>query len=108
MSLTRIVVLVNLKPGMSRPAYEQWARTADLPTVNGLRSVTRFDVFEATGLLGAADKPPYDYIEVLDIDDMALFEEEVATETMTSIAAQFQDWCHPVFVTTRRLDWEQA
>lgn len=108
MSLTRIVVLVNLKPGVSRSAYEQWARTVDLPTVNGLRSVRRFELFEATGLLGDAGEPPYDYIEVLDVDDMALFGEEVSTAAMKSIAAQFQDWSDPVFVTTRRLDWEPA
>jgi len=108
MSLARIVVLVNLKPGMSRSAYEEWARTADLPTVNGLRSVTRFDVFEATGLLGGAGQPPYDYVEVIDIDDMALFGQEVATDAMKTIAAQFQDWADPVFITTRRLDWGQA
>jgi hypothetical protein len=108
MSLTRIVVLVNLKPGVSRAAYEQWARTTDLPTVNGLRSVRCFDVFEATGLLGDAGKPPVDYIEVLDIGDMALFGEEVSTAAMKSIAAQFQDWSDPVFITTQRLDWESA
>jgi hypothetical protein len=107
MPITRIVVLLKLKPGSSRPDYEAWARSVDLPHVNRLQSVQGFEVFEATGLLGSADSPPYDYIEVLDVADMALFGQEVASETMKSIAAAFQRWADPVFVTTRRLEWEQ-
>jgi hypothetical protein len=106
MATTRIVVLLNLRPGVDRAAYEAWARSVDLPTVNGLRSVHGFHVYEATGLLGSTDKPPYDYIEVLDVADMSLFGDEVATSTMQAIAAEFQRWAEPLFITTRRLDWE--
>jgi hypothetical protein len=106
-SISRIVVLLKLKPGTSRPDYETWARTVDLPNVNRLQSVQGFEVLEATGLLGSTDRPPYDYIEVLDVADMVLFGQEVASETMKSIAAEFQRWADPVFVTTRRLEWEQ-
>ena len=104
--VTRIIVLLKLKPGTSRPDYEAWARSVDLPTVNRLQSVQGFEVFEATGLLGSNDSPPYDYIEVLDVADLALFGQEVASETMKAIAAEFQRWSDPVFVTTRRLAWE--
>jgi hypothetical protein len=106
MPITRIVVLLKLKPGSSRPDYEAWARSVDLPNVNRLQSVQGFEVFEATGLLGSSDSPPYDYIEVLDVADMARFGQDVASATMQAIAAEFQRWADPVFVTTRRLDWE--
>lgn len=108
MADTRIIVLLKLKAGISRAAYEEWARTVDLPMVNGLGSVLSFDVFEATGLLGSAGAAPYDYIEVLDIADMALFGNEVATDAMKEVAAAFQRWADPVFVTTRKLAWEAA
>ncbi len=105
MSISRIIVLLNLKPGVSRAAYEAWARSTDLPTVNRLRSVQRFEVLESTGLLGSSARPPYDYIEVLDVVDMALFGEETATERMKAVAAEFVQWADPVFVTTRALEW---
>lgn len=101
--MTRIIVLLNLKPGKSRSDYENWARTTDLPTVNGLASIEKFEVFEATGLLsgGAA---PYDYIEILDITDMDAFGAEVATETMKKVAGEFREWADPIFIKTRNLD----
>ena len=107
MSITRIVVLLKLKPGTSRPDYEAWSSTIDLPTVNRLPSVLGFEVFEATGLLGSDASPPYDYIEVLDVADMALFGQDVASDAMQAIAAAFQRWADPVFITTRRLEWKQ-
>ena len=34
--MTIIVVLFNLKPGVSAAEYEAWAKATDLPTVNSL------------------------------------------------------------------------
>lgn len=101
--MTRIIVLLNLKPGKSRADYESWARASDLPTVNGLESVDRFELFEATGLLNGAPSP-YDYVEIIDVADMELFGKETKTETMARIAAEFRDWATPLFIVTRKVD----
>ena len=101
--MTRIIVLVNLKPGKSAADYERWALTTDLPTVNALDSIDSFTLFQATGLLGSDAKPPYDYIEILDINDMDLFGTEASTETMGRIAAEFNDWSTPTFILTRKV-----
>lgn len=101
MATTRIVVLLHLKPGKGADAYEAWARATDLPTVNALTSVERFSVHAATSLLGSDARPPYDYIEILDVADMDAFGADVATETMQRVAAEFQDWADPVFIVTR-------
>ncbi len=94
-------MLLNLKPGKSRADYEAWANATDLPTVNALSSIKHFAVYQATGLLGSDGKPPYEYIEVLDIADMDVFGTEVESETMQRVAAEFQEWADPIFVTTR-------
>lgn len=99
--MTRIIVLVNLKPGKSAADYERWALTTDLPTVNALTSIDGFSLFQSTGLLGSDAKPPYDYIEILDINDMDLFGQEASTETMGRIAAEFNEWSTPTFILTR-------
>ena len=104
MATARIIVLLNLKPGASAADYESWARNTDLKTVKALKSVEAFKVYEATGMMGSDAKPPYQYIEILDVSDMAVFGEEVATDTMQRVAAEFQGWADPIFITTRDLD----
>ena len=99
--MTRIIVLVSLKPGKSAADYEQWALTTDLPTVNALQSVDSFTLFQATGVLGSEEKSPYDYIEIIDVADMDLFGQDVSTKAMKRIAAEFNDWSTPTFIMTR-------
>jgi hypothetical protein len=96
----RLIALFNLKPGITVERYEQWARTVDLPTVNGLSSIDRFDIFKVTGLLGSDAAAPYAYIETIDVADMDQFGQDVASETMQAVAAAFQDMADVTFLTT--------
>ncbi|MEM5518264.1 REDY-like protein HapK [Henriciella sp. AS95] len=101
---TKIVVLFNLKPDVSVSDYEAWAKGTDLPTVNGLQSVDRFEVFRSTGLLGTDEKPPYQYIEIIDVNAMDRFGEEAATEAMQKIAGEFQAMASDLtFILTEKL-----
>ena len=103
MATTRIIVLFNLKPGVDCAAYEAWARSTDLPIVNALASVERFTVHAATGLLGSDAPPPYQYVEIIDVADMALFGEETTSATMARVAQEFQQWADPVFMLTEEI-----
>jgi len=87
---TRILALFNLKPDVSVSDYENWAKTVDIPTVNGLGSIAKFEVFKSTGLLGSENKPPYQYFETIDVADMDQFGKDVAEEVMQKIAGKFQ------------------
>lgn len=99
--MKRIVVLFNLKQGADRADYENWAKSTDLPTVNGLSSVERFSVHKATGLLGRDEPSPYEYIEIIDVNDMGTFGDEVATDTMRKVAGEFQAFADaPLFILT--------
>jgi hypothetical protein len=101
---TRIVALFNLKPGVGAADYEAWARRVDLPTVNGLKSIDKFEVFKAVGLLGSTARPPYAYVEIIDVGDMGQFGADVATETMQKIAGDFQAMAADlVFILTDKL-----
>ena len=102
--MTTIIVLFNLKPGTDVDAYEAWARSTDLPIVNGLQSVDGFHVQRATGMLGTDDPPPYQYVEVILVNDMGKFGDEVATETMRKVAGEFQVFADaPQFILTESL-----
>ncbi|MET0747105.1 MAG: hypothetical protein ABWY49_02860 [Rhizobium sp.] len=101
----RIIVLFNLRPGVSVEDYEAWARTTDIPVVNKLSSIRSFTVHKATGVLGSDQPSPYQYIEVVDVADEAKFGEDVATETMKAIAAQFQALAdNPTFIATSDIE----
>lgn len=101
---TRIIALFNLKSGVSAADYEAWAKSKDIPTVNGLKSVDRFEVFKSAGLLGSDAKPPYAYIEIIDVNDMETFSGEVGTDAMQKIAGEFQAMADDLsFILTDKL-----
>lgn len=100
----RIIVLFNLRPDADVSAYENWARTTDIPGVRALGSVADFQVYRATGVLGTDAKPPFQYIEVIDAPDMAAFGADVSQETVQKVAAEFQTFAdNPQFILTETL-----
>ena len=101
---TRILALFNLKPHISVEDYEKWAKTVDLPTVNGLGSINEFRVFRSAGLLGSDATPPYAYYEVIDVADMDKFGADVGSEAMQKIAGEFQAMTDGlIFISTKKL-----
>ena len=101
----RIIVLFNLKPDVTPADYEDWARTRDIPGVRSLPSIDDFTVLRTTGLLGSDGKPPYDYVEIIDVADMTGFWTDIATEASQAVAAEFRNWLgsEPVFMLTEEL-----
>jgi len=100
----RIIVVFNLKEGVSAADYENWAKTADIPGVNALGSVDGFTVHKAAGLFGSDDPSPYQYVEILDINGMDPFVADISTEEFQAMAAPFQDFAdNPQFILTEDL-----
>ncbi|MDK2757751.1 MAG: REDY-like protein HapK [Blastomonas fulva] len=100
----KIIVLFNLKPGVSVSDYEDWARTRDIPDVNALSSVSSFTVHRATGLFGSDAASPYAYIEIIDIAAMDPFIADISTPEFQAMAAPFQDYAdNPQFILTEDL-----
>lgn len=102
--MSHVIVLFNLKPGTDAAAYEAWARGTDLPVVRGLPSIAGFDLFKASGRLMSDAPPPYQYVEIIEVRDMAGFGQDVGTPTMQRVAAEFQGFAdNPIFVLTEKL-----
>lgn len=102
--MTTIVVLFNLKSDADEAAYQTWARQTDIPTAGGLPSVDGFEVLKSEGLLMSDATPPYQYIELLKINDMEQFGKDVSTNTMQAVAAEFQSFAdNPLFIMTSKL-----
>ncbi|MEM6697088.1 MAG: REDY-like protein HapK [Bacteroidota bacterium] len=102
--MAALVVLFNLKDEAARATYEKWAQTADVPTVKGLASVDDFKVYRLDTLMGTETPSPYQYCEVIDVNDMGKLGEEVATETMQRVAAEFQEFAdNPTFIVSEQI-----
>jgi hypothetical protein len=100
----RIVVLFNLKADADVAAYENWAKTTDIPGVNAMGSVDDFSVYRTAGVLGSDAAAPYQYVEIIDIADMDAFGADVSTEAAQKVAAEFQQFAdNPIFIMTEAL-----
>ena len=101
--MTTLIVLFNLKDASRRADYERWAREVDLPTAGALPSVDKFEVLKASGLITGAPSP-YEYVEVLRINDMGQLGKDIGTPTMQQVSAQFQAFAdNPLFIVTQSL-----
>lgn len=97
----KIIVLFNLKPDADIAAYEEWAKSVDIPGVNALSSVDEFAVFKSAGLLGSDGAPSYQYVEIIDVNDMDAFGAQTSTEAFQKVAAAFGDFAdNPEFILT--------
>ena len=102
--MAKIVVLFNLKADADVAVYEQWAKDTDLPTVNNLKSIDQFSVLKSASMLGTDQAPPYQYIEILEVNDFDVFGQEVSTETMQRVAGEFQSFADaPMFIVTEEI-----
>jgi hypothetical protein len=100
----RIVVLFNLKAGTDVAAYEEWVRTRDLPGVRSRVSVTDFQIYRATGLLGSDAGPPYQYVEIIDVESLEGFARDLTSEAARKIADEFRSYADdPQFILTEAL-----
>jgi hypothetical protein len=101
--MAALVVLFDLKDDTAVDEYEEWARTTDVPTVKGLDSVDDFRVFRADGLLMSDAPSPYEYVEIIEVNDMEQFGAEMESEIVQEVAAQFQEFADdPTFILTEQ------
>lgn len=102
--MNTVIVLFNLKPGISRSDYERWAREHDLPTVGALASMDRFEVLRSRGLLVGEGEPPYEYVEIMRVPDMDAFGRDLADPSVQAGAARFREFAdNPVFILAESL-----
>ncbi|MDI3295419.1 hypothetical protein [Janthinobacterium tructae] len=99
-----LIVLFNLKDDVDAAAYERWARETDLPVASALASVDSFEVLRTLAVMGSDQAPPYQYIERLCINDMALLGQEAGSLAMQKVAAEFRTFAdNPLFIITESI-----
>ena len=99
-----LIVLFNLKKKKTAvKKYEKWAQKTDVPTVKGLKSVDDFKVYRMGNILGTDKASPYQYCEIIDINDMDGLFTDIGTETMQKVSAEFQEFAkNPLFIVAEK------
>ncbi|HIF08868.1 MAG TPA: REDY-like protein HapK [Sneathiellales bacterium] len=102
--MTTLIVLFNLNEGQSEADYEKWAVEQDIPTAGTLNAVQNFNVYRAESIFGSEDKPPYRYIEIIDITSPEALGADVgASDKMADISKAFREFAdNPTFMVTEK------
>jgi hypothetical protein len=86
-----MIVLVNLKEGVSPEDYERWILESYAPVVKGLPSVEGWRDYRVGGLLGSDAEPPYRYVVTLEVSDPEQVGRDMEDEEMQRLLSELHD-----------------
>jgi hypothetical protein len=86
-----MIVLVNLKEGVSPEDYECWILDSYAPAVRSPPSVEDWQDYRVSGLLGSDATPPYRYVVTLGINDLEQLGRDVRSEEMQRLLSELHD-----------------
>ena len=89
--MATMIVLVNLKEGVSPEDYERWILESYAPAVKSLPSVEDWRDYRVNGLLGSDAAPPYRYVVTLELSDPGLLGEDVRGEEMQRLISELHE-----------------
>ena len=64
-----MLTLFNLADGQDEAEFQQWMKDNDAPVVTQLPSVDEYNLGKTVGMMGADCDPPYQYMEIIRIND---------------------------------------
>jgi hypothetical protein len=86
-----MLVLVNLKEGVSPEDYERWILDSYAPAVRSLPSVEDWRDYRVSGLLGSDVTPPYRYVVALEINDLEQLGRDMQSEEMQRLFSELHE-----------------
>lgn len=103
--MSALILIYQLKDGVSPADFETWVQTIDHPAMRGLARVRSFDTYRVTGRLIGEGAPGVHYVELFDVPDLAGFaSEDMASETVQAVMGQFMGFAEaPDFYIAERL-----
>lgn len=103
--MTNLILRYSLKPGVTPADFEAWVKTVDHPTLRAMKRIQRFDTYRITGMLMGGETS-CDYIEVLEISDMAGFTgEDLGGTTVQGVMGAFMGFAiAPEFMIAEVID----
>ena len=100
--MTTMVVLVNLKEGVSPEDYERWIKESYAPAAKALPSVRDWRAYRVGGLLASDGAPPYRYVVTVDIGDLAQLGRDMEGEEMRGLLSELYRYAGVVQLMSER------
>ena len=97
-----MIVLVNLKEGVSPEDYERWVLRSYAPAVRELPSVGDWRNHRVGGLLGSDAEPPYRYVVTTEFSDLGQLGEDVRGEEMQRLLAELHEYAEVTQLVAER------
>ena len=89
--MAAMVVLVNLKDGVSPEDYERWVLESYAPAARALPSVEDWRDYRASGLLGSDAAPPYRYVVTFEVRDPERLGRDMQDERMQRLFSELHE-----------------
>ena len=100
--MVAMVVLVNLKDGVSPDAYERWVLESYAPAVRNLSSIEDWRDYRASGLLGSDASPPYRYVVTLEIADPEQLGRDIEGKEMQRLLSELHEMAEVTQIVAER------
>ncbi len=97
-----MIVLVNLKEGVSPEDYERWVVESYAPAVRRLPSVADWRNHRVSGLLGSDAAPPYRYVVTVEIDGLAQLGRDMAGEESQRLLSELHGFAEVTQLMSER------
>jgi hypothetical protein len=101
-SVPTMVVLVNLKEGVTPEEYEGWLDERYVPAVLGLPSVDEWRGYRVGGRAGADGGPPYQYIVAVEINDLDQLRKDMESEQVQTLLGELGRYADVTQLMTER------
>ncbi len=102
MPAATLIVMLKLKEGADRQRYEAFARDTDRPTAMALSSIRDWQLYRAQGLVGADGDTPFDYLEVVQVDDTDQMAQDMAGPQIAELSEQLAEFAEGRYVLCER------
>ena len=87
-----MIVLINLKDGVSPEDYERWILESYAPAVKNHSSVEDWRDYRVSGLLRSDAAPPYRYVVTLEVGDLDQLGRDVESEEMQRLLSELHEF----------------
>ncbi len=100
--MTTVVVLVDLREGVSPDDYERWVFKSYVPAVRDLPSVRDWRNYRVSGLLGSDGVLPYRYVVTVEVDDLEQLGRDMAGEEMQDLLSELHRFAEVTQLVSER------
>ena len=97
-----MIVLVNLKEGVTPQEYERWLEERYVPAILDLDSVEEWHGYRGGGLPEAGGEPPYEYVVSVGINDLEQLGKDMQSEQVQLLLGELGQYAKVTQLMTER------